>query len=54
MKLTTPIMPNKTIGEFREWQLDDDTTEAQVASAGRGCSGEIAAAKWPSFPMTWI
>ena len=35
---------NKTVGEFREWILDDDTTEEQVARAGRGCTGEIAAA----------
>src|ERR1700688_749815 len=35
---------NKTVGEFREWLLDDETTEEQVARAGRGCTGEIAAA----------
>jgi ethanolamine ammonia-lyase large subunit len=34
----------KTAGEFREWLLDDDTTEEQIAEAGRGCTGEIAAA----------
>jgi ethanolamine ammonia-lyase large subunit len=35
---------NKTVGEFREWLLDDDTTDQMIASAGRGCTGEIAAA----------
>src|ERR1700693_6450555 len=30
---------NKTVGEFSEWLLDDDTTEAQSARAGRGCTG---------------
>ena len=35
---------NRTVGEFREWLLDDETTEEQVARAGRGCTGEIAAA----------
>ncbi len=35
---------NQTVGEFREWILDDETTEEQVARAGRGCTGEIAAA----------
>ncbi|HXN85987.1 MAG TPA: ethanolamine ammonia-lyase subunit EutB [Candidatus Binataceae bacterium] len=35
---------NQSIGEFREWLLDDDTTDQMIASAGRGCTGEIAAA----------
>lgn len=35
---------NKTAGEFREWLLDDDTIEEQIAEAGRGCTGEMAAA----------
>ena len=35
---------NKTVGEFREWLLDDETTEEQIARAGRGCTGEMAAA----------
>lgn len=35
---------NLGVGEFREWLLDDDTTEEQIAEAGRGCTGEIAAA----------
>src|ERR1700693_85840 len=35
---------NKSVGEFREWLLDDDPTEEQIARAGRGCTGEIAAA----------
>ena len=35
---------NQTVGEFREWLLDDETTEDEVARAGRGCNGEIAAA----------
>jgi ethanolamine ammonia-lyase large subunit len=35
---------NQTVGEFREWLLSDETTEAQMARAGRGCTGEIAAA----------
>ena len=33
-----------TVGEFREWLLDDETAEEQMARAGRGCTGEIAAA----------
>ena len=36
---------NQTVGEFREWLLDDETTEEQISRAGkRGCTGEIAAA----------
>jgi ethanolamine ammonia-lyase large subunit len=35
---------NKTVGEFREWILDDETSEEQIARAGRGSTGEIAAA----------
>jgi len=35
---------NRSVGEFREWLLDDATTEEQIARAGRGCTGEIAAA----------
>jgi ethanolamine ammonia-lyase large subunit len=35
---------NKTVGEFREWLLNDETTEEQIARAGRGCTGEMAAA----------
>ena len=35
---------NKTVGEFREWILDEATSEDQVARAGRGSTGEIAAA----------
>jgi ethanolamine ammonia-lyase large subunit len=35
---------NKTAGEFREWLLDDETTEERIARAGRGCTGEMAAA----------
>src|SRR5208283_5564079 len=35
---------HQTVGEFREWVLDDETTEEQVARAGRACTGEIAAA----------
>jgi ethanolamine ammonia-lyase large subunit len=35
---------SKSVGEFREWILDDDTTEADIAEASRGITGEIAAA----------
>ncbi len=35
---------NHTVGEFREWLLGDDATEDEVAAAGCGCTGEIAAA----------
>src|SRR5580698_9755210 len=35
---------NQSIGEFREWLLDDETTADEVARAGRACTGEIAAA----------
>src|SRR5580658_5396427 len=28
---------NKTVGEFREWLLNDETTEEQIARAGRSC-----------------
>jgi ethanolamine ammonia-lyase large subunit len=35
---------NKTVGEFREWLLDDDTSEADIARVSRGCTGETAAA----------
>src|SRR5271170_5631383 len=38
------VLANQTVGEFREWLLDDETTEDEVARAGRGCNGEIAAA----------
>jgi ethanolamine ammonia-lyase large subunit len=37
-------LANRSVGEFREWLLSDDTTEEQIARAGRGCTGEIAAA----------
>src|SRR5215469_16037233 len=35
---------NRTIGEFREWLLDDRTSGAQIAAAGRGITAECAAA----------
>lgn len=37
-------MKNRSVGEFREWLLDDATTGEQVAAAGRGLTGECAAA----------
>ncbi len=35
---------NKTVGEFREWLLDDATTGDAILAAGRGITAEIAAA----------
>ena len=35
---------NQTVSEFREWLLSDETTGEQIAAAGRGITGEIAAA----------
>jgi ethanolamine ammonia-lyase large subunit len=35
---------NQTAGEFREWLLGDETTGAEILAAGRGITGEIAAA----------
>jgi ethanolamine ammonia-lyase large subunit len=35
---------NKTVGEFREWVLDDETSEEDLATTALGCTGEIAAA----------
>ncbi|HTY55476.1 MAG TPA: ethanolamine ammonia-lyase subunit EutB, partial [Candidatus Binataceae bacterium] len=35
---------HKTVGEFREWLLSDETTSAEMAGAGRGITAEIAAA----------
>lgn len=35
---------NHTVGELREWLLDDATTGADIARAGRGFTGEVAAA----------
>ncbi|HVN63907.1 MAG TPA: ethanolamine ammonia-lyase subunit EutB [Candidatus Binataceae bacterium] len=35
---------NRTIGEFREWLLDDATTEDEILAAGRGITAESAAA----------
>jgi ethanolamine ammonia-lyase large subunit len=37
-------MRNQTVGEFREWLLDDATTGDAILAAGRGITGEIAAA----------
>lgn len=34
----------RTIGDFREWLLDDATSGEQIASAGRGITAECAAA----------
>src|SRR5579863_5278397 len=34
----------KTVGEFREWLLDDATTGDAILAAGRGITAEIAAA----------
>jgi ethanolamine ammonia-lyase large subunit len=35
---------NDTVGEFREWLLDDATTGDAILAAGRGITAEIAAA----------
>ncbi|MGC2763052.1 MAG: ethanolamine ammonia-lyase, partial [Candidatus Binatus sp.] len=35
---------NKTVGEFREWILDDATTGDAIAATGRAITAEIAAA----------
>ena len=35
---------NMTVSEFREWLLDDATTGAMIARAGRGITSEIVAA----------
>ena len=35
---------NKTVGEFREWLLDDATSGDSILAAGRGITAEIAAA----------
>jgi ethanolamine ammonia-lyase large subunit len=35
---------NQTVGEFREWLLDDATTGDAILAAGRGITAEIAAA----------
>jgi ethanolamine ammonia-lyase large subunit len=35
---------NKTVSEFREWILDDETSAERVERAGHGSTGEIAAA----------
>ncbi|HEY6394765.1 MAG TPA: ethanolamine ammonia-lyase subunit EutB, partial [Candidatus Binataceae bacterium] len=35
---------NRTVGGLREWLLDDGTTGADIAVAGRGMTGEMAAA----------
>src|SRR5258708_16372814 len=35
---------NKTVGEFREWLLDDATSSDTIRAAGRGGTAEIAAA----------
>ena len=35
---------NNTVGEFREWLLDDATTGDAILAAGRGITAEIAAA----------
>jgi ethanolamine ammonia-lyase large subunit len=35
---------HKTVSEFREWLLSDETTAQEIAAAGRGITGEIAAA----------
>lgn len=35
---------NKTVGEFREWLLDDATSGEEILAAGRGITAEIAAA----------
>ena len=35
---------NKTVGEFREWLLDDSTTGDAILAIGRGIPAEIAAA----------
>src|ERR1700735_3187706 len=34
----------KTVGQFREWLLDDATTGDAIVAAGRGITAEIAAA----------
>jgi ethanolamine ammonia-lyase large subunit len=35
---------NKTVGEFREWMLEDATSGDAILAAGRGITAEIAAA----------
>src|SRR5713101_191358 len=35
---------NKTVGEFRQWLLDDSTTRDAILATGRGITAEIAAA----------
>ncbi len=35
---------NQTVGEFREWLLDDSTSGDAILAAGRGITAEIAAA----------
>ncbi len=35
---------NRTVGDFREWLLDDGTSGDDIAAAGRGMTGEMAAA----------
>ena len=35
---------SKTVGEFREWLLDDATTGDAILATGRGITAEIAAA----------
>jgi len=35
---------NRTVGEFREWLLDDDTSGDDIAAVGRGLTAEMAAA----------
>jgi len=37
-------LKRRTIGEFREWLLDDATTSERIAAAGRGITAECAAA----------
>ncbi len=37
-------LKNTTVGEFREWLLDDGTTGDRIAAAGRGLTAECAAA----------
>jgi len=34
----------RTVGEFREWLLDDETSGEEIARASRGITGEMAAA----------
>ena len=38
------VVRNKTVGEFREWLLDDGTTGEAILATGRGITAEIAAA----------